>query len=330
MTPSGKDRNLRRMSEENAETGSAIGAALQSRRESQGLTLEGVAAQLRIRAVFLQAIEAGRIAELPGAAYALGFVRSYADFLGFDGAAMAAEYRRELNRVGRRFPLAWPKRQKDHRPFPGLSALLVILALAGGGYAAWQYRDRAEPPMASVPPVPAEIAAAAKPDPAPPPAPVPAPVSATVDVAPASPSAPAEPMALDLPAAPAALAAAAPEADFTGTDADAVGDAGRSIESVPAQSSQPEAADPVVPRLRLRAALDSWIEIRDPSGAIILQKLLRASEVYDPDPAAGWVLDTGNAGGLVIEIDGTALPALGAVGIIRRNIPLDPERLLQP
>ena len=52
-----------------------VGAVLQAMRERHGRELAEIAAVLRIRAVFLDAIEQGRYDELPGVPYALGFVR---------------------------------------------------------------------------------------------------------------------------------------------------------------------------------------------------------------------------------------------------------------
>ena len=46
---------------------------------------------LRIRPSYLFAIEEGDLDAMPGRPYALGFLRSYCDYLGFDGKAVAAE-----------------------------------------------------------------------------------------------------------------------------------------------------------------------------------------------------------------------------------------------
>jgi cytoskeleton protein RodZ len=53
--------------------------------------LSEVEAATKIRRRFLAAIENEAWNMLPGPAYAAGFVRAYADYLGLDGARMAAE-----------------------------------------------------------------------------------------------------------------------------------------------------------------------------------------------------------------------------------------------
>ena len=54
------------------------GADLRAARERVGWSLPDVAAALHIRLQYLEALEAGRIDDLPGNAYALGFLRTYA------------------------------------------------------------------------------------------------------------------------------------------------------------------------------------------------------------------------------------------------------------
>ena len=65
---------------------SATGRELRDRREARGGDLVEIAETLCIRREFLDAIERGDHGALPGTAYAVGFVRTYARHLGLDGA----------------------------------------------------------------------------------------------------------------------------------------------------------------------------------------------------------------------------------------------------
>lgn len=62
-----------------------IGEALRRTRLYFGKTLADVEAALRIRASQLEAIEKGDMSALPGRVYAIGFVRTYAEYLDLDG-----------------------------------------------------------------------------------------------------------------------------------------------------------------------------------------------------------------------------------------------------
>ena len=70
-----------------------FGAAMRDMRVAHGRELADVAEALRIRQVFLQAIEEGRFSDLPGPAYAGGFVRAYADYLGLDVPEVMRRFR---------------------------------------------------------------------------------------------------------------------------------------------------------------------------------------------------------------------------------------------
>ncbi len=72
----------------------AIGRRLRAAREVRGVTLEAVEAGTHIRKRYLEAIEAGRARDIPGDVFLKGFLRSYADHLGLDGAAMVEDYKR--------------------------------------------------------------------------------------------------------------------------------------------------------------------------------------------------------------------------------------------
>ena len=78
--------------------------------------------------------------------------------------------------------------------------------------------------------------------------------------------------------------------------------------------------------IELRAKSDSWIQVRD-GDDLLLTRLLREGEVYKVSDREGLTLMTGNAGGLEVFVDGEQMPPLGAVGVVRRGVPLSAERL---
>jgi cytoskeleton protein RodZ len=81
---------------------SRIGSILRQARSRRRIELSEVESATRIRARFLRAIESEEWDALPGGFYTRGFIRTYASFLGLDGARLAEEYRKgvEGSRVG--------------------------------------------------------------------------------------------------------------------------------------------------------------------------------------------------------------------------------------
>ncbi len=72
---------------------SDVGTLLCATRMRLGKDLQDIAAVLHIRYNFLVAIEDGRYEDLPGQAYAMGFVRAYADHLGLAGDEVVRRYK---------------------------------------------------------------------------------------------------------------------------------------------------------------------------------------------------------------------------------------------
>jgi cytoskeleton protein RodZ len=69
-----------------------IGSNLREARERQKLELSGIERDTRIRTKYLQALEDERFDCLPAPAYARGFLRTYADYLGLDAQRFVDEY----------------------------------------------------------------------------------------------------------------------------------------------------------------------------------------------------------------------------------------------
>ncbi|PZO78204.1 MAG: DUF4115 domain-containing protein, partial [Micavibrio aeruginosavorus] len=65
-----------------------MGEILRRTRVHYGQSLQQIEGVLRIRASQLDALEQGDVSQLPGRVYAIGFVRSYSEYLGLDGDKM--------------------------------------------------------------------------------------------------------------------------------------------------------------------------------------------------------------------------------------------------
>jgi cytoskeleton protein RodZ len=79
-------------------------------------------------------------------------------------------------------------------------------------------------------------------------------------------------------------------------------------------------------RIVLRANRDSWIQVRR-GGELVVRRLLRRGDTYAVPGGVGFTLNTSNAGGLEVYIDGRRAPNLGPVGAARNGIILSPSRL---
>src|SRR5271154_2357114 len=122
----------------------SAGDELRQRREALGLDLSELAATLRIKPAYLAALEAGRPEELPGAVYAIGFMRAYADYLGLDCGEMLRRFKQESTLFAAKPDLAFPV-PSGERGRPG-GVVLVALILAICAYGGWFYLSTGEGP----------------------------------------------------------------------------------------------------------------------------------------------------------------------------------------
>ncbi|HEX4368182.1 MAG TPA: RodZ domain-containing protein [Rhodopila sp.] len=303
------------------------GADLREARERLGLSLQDIAFTLRIRLPHLEALEEGRISLLPGNAYALAFVRTYASALGMDAEEMVRRFRTEAAEFSRRPELVFPVPMPE-RGMPAGAVLLLGLVLAAGAYAGW-YRLSGEGrlPAETVAAIPQRLAPLAQqalpPDPLDKPAVATsagAPVAAAPKIVLADPGSPpmVAPPAVSISPTSAAAAQLQPE------PSDDVATAGLTP-AAPVVAPVPAAAD--ANRIVLRATADAWMQVKDHSGNVLLNRILKAGDTWPVPPRTDLVLTTGNAGGTDIEVDGAPTPSLGGSGVVRRDISLDPEQI---
>jgi hypothetical protein len=118
-------------------TRSGLGAALRAERERRRISLDAVARGTLVRHDFLELIDHDRLEDLPSGAYAKGFIRSYAIYLGLDPKPFLKAYEQrcgrpepELSRVVRRGVRVPPRAHKRAWQISIFAAAAVLLLLA--------------------------------------------------------------------------------------------------------------------------------------------------------------------------------------------------------
>ena len=311
----------------------SVGAVLREARQGFGRDLRQVGSALRIRSSYLEAIEEGHWDELPGAPYAIGFIRTYADYLGLDGAEMVRRFKQETEGLELKRDLNFPVPLTE-RNIPGGTILLVAVILAICGYGIWYYlssTDRSRPERVGAVPstllAPPSDTVYAPPTPPEPPRPIdaaaaPAPTPRGTPEPPAAPPSPASPAAPPPQAAASPVPTPAPAPTVVASLPPVP-----EVPSVPVDPAHVFGATTGPVRIVLRATSDTWIQVRDGNDTMVFTRLMRAGDVYRVPDKPGLVMRTGNAGGLDVTIDGNPAPSLGGFGILRRSVQLDPQKL---
>lgn len=233
-----------------------VGAVLSGARAARGLTVEDVAGKLKFSLRQIESLEAGRLTELPGGTFLRGMVRSYSRLVELDPepllTRMAGETRPpDDDRLVQRFSEPVPFSDSGRRINLVYAALsVIVLVIAGAVALEWgSARSGAAADTPSDGSRPQTQAA-------PTPAPAPAPATATVPIP-----------------APAATATEAP--------VDSNVEAARSPispvqgEIAPAALTEPERRAPGVKLVRLRFERDSWVQVVDGSGRVLMSRLNR-------------------------------------------------------
>ncbi len=286
------------MNEVSAHEGSPVAMEGESRpvllraaREAAGLHIAALAAALKVPVKKLEALEAGRYSELPDLTFARALASSACRHLKIDPAPILQQIPQgvipELG--GSRHAINAPF-QPAHDPAPinplswlSRPALLAAIVLLLGALVI-VFMPRAEEPAQVeagnvVTPLEtqAEPVAATEPVPAQEPAPAPA-LPGADGAAPAAPAAPVS----AAPVAPA-VASAAPEA------------------SVAAAAPAAPAAGSL---LTIAATGESWVEVVNGSGSVVIQRVLQAGDAVDFSSAPPYTVVLGRAEAAQVTVRG--------------------------
>ena len=149
----------------------AAGEILRARLHYQQ-SLSDVEQNLRIKAELIDAIENGHIDRLPGRTYAIGFVRSYAEYLGLDERKIVQLFKHQTLKNKPvpvlHFPVAAPERRIPSRFSLWMSGALVLLVVLMGALMTRQDRRMVDEipalPARAEQPAPAQTAAPLEPE----------------------------------------------------------------------------------------------------------------------------------------------------------------------
>jgi len=349
--PSGEETRRIHLRDITAETpldGDTVGVVLRKARLKTGDDLKSVSDKLRIRRPYLEALEESRHDDLPGRPYAIGFVRTYAKYLGLDVTQTVERYKTETSpdddvagAAGEQF--SFPEVREEAR-IPKGSLLILAVLLGAGIYGAWLLSISADQMVTDrVPPVPdslGESAVAVEPDGsavvspetssglagdsasaaadtgAVPEAIAPvnvAPISEPETIAPIEPVAEVEVAAVT----PTDLVVDEPSVSITDDLALAVG--GARVYGLENEGS----------RVIVRASKQAWLRIETGDGSVLLNQTLTEGEMYRAPLDAGAILVARDAGAFELFIDGQALGPAGPAGLVLTGKSLNPDDLLR-
>ena len=300
---------------ENAQTSMTAGTLLRQAREAAGLSLAGLAAALKVPAPKLEALEADDYAAFQDHVFMRALAQSVCRTLRVDSASVLAllprtqlkslaDDRGSINATfkERSFKVTGTPLGRENGSRKVAIIVLLLLAAAAAVYFLPRHEGDAEEPQAGasdaaalVQPAGAGSEPVAVQESVAPAAPAPADVpdaSASVPAtsAPAAAAVPA-PASTTTPAAPAAATAPAADAPADGAAATSAATAAQTPGGV----------------LVMKANAQSWVQVKDSGGRVVLQKTLAAGESIGAEGALPLSVIIGNASGTEVRVRGELL-----------------------
>jgi cytoskeleton protein RodZ len=330
--------HLREISGDSEAPLETVGQDLRAARLRRGDEIAQVSRALKIRKDHLEALENDRLEDLPGKTYAIGFVRSYSRHLGLDSAAYVERFKQDIS--GR------PEEQKsepapihqDERRLPQGWRIIAGVVVLLFGYGVWHLVSSGGDASQPVPPPP--VLSPPKPKPAPPPQPIVIPAQT------ATPSPAADDTAgQGVPETSGATAtpppAAGPQTPATRTPPHSTTPV--TAQQAPAGQAAEPAVAPAAPatqgppqtygaqghtRVVLRARGDTVLTVKSPDGQMILNRVLKAGDVYQVPATPGLTFATSDGGAVEVDLDGIALGRAGQPKQVLGRVSLDPRSLV--
>ena len=249
----------------------SFGERLQREREMRGITLEEIADSTKIGTRSLRALEQEDFDKLPGGIFNKGFVRAYARYLGIDEEQAVADFLAAAGEAEQPLPSPAP-RERPSASGSGSRGGAVVLALIVLAAGGYAAWKLGWGPFASHPSPQIEVT---KPPPV---------------------------------VQPPAPAPSAPVAGSVASEAGTQPSAGAASETPAGTTALPATGEGFV--VLIRARENSWLSITA-DDRVVMEGMLAAAETREVRAKKSVVLKLGNAAGVDVSHNGTALPPLG-------------------
>ena len=269
-----------------------IGTALRDARVARNLSLAEVSAFLRIREAHLEAIELEDFEQLPGNVYAIGFIRTYAQYLELNESDLIMRFKAASVESGMA-DMVFEEEETEQISGALKISLLVVGALVV--YVLWLVAGTQNDgiTVSTVVQTPA--------------APVEAPAAPTPPAVVADEAAAASAAAAETPATPRALDGAAPAAATIEGPADVQPNA-QLINTTPAPS-----------KVEIRATRRTWMRLENAQGRVLFSSVIDEGEGFELPDDMDYILATRDAGALTYFVNNQAVAPVGRRGQILTN-----------
>ena len=275
-----------------------IGIALRDARIARNLSLAEVSALLRIRESHLEAIELENFDQLPGNVYAIGFIRTYAQYLELNEGDLIMRFKAASVDPG----IADMVFQEEEETEQISGALKISLLVVGAlvVYVLWLVAGAQDDEITVSTVVQTPIA--------------------QVDVQ-ASRAADAKASEADTPAPPGAASEAVPDAmgaDIASTDSGAK-DSALGLQSAAQVGLQAVDTTPEPSRVEIRATRRTWMRLENAQGRVLFSSVIDEGEGFELPDDMDYILATRDAGALTYFVNNQAVAPVGRRGQILTN-----------
>ncbi|MHA1539008.1 MAG: helix-turn-helix domain-containing protein [Alphaproteobacteria bacterium] len=299
-----------------------IGLIMRETRLEKNFSIADVVESLRIRKNYINAIEDGRFEDLPGMAYAIGFIRSYSDFLELDTKEMIASFKSDMQTTdtNKIQTTALPSTITEDR-FPikiimGAATILLLISLILW-YTLGGNDTKTEDPIEPFTPAGEETLDQTLENV------LPEDTSSLIDLSETNTEEPAKekPKEINVPqeTVPTPITTTTQPVTMKETQITAP-----LVPRPPKKAPQKQLAQSYTTAgIAVYAEDDSWLEIRDTNKKKLLGRLLKKGETYYVPNLPGLTLKAGNAGALRITMGDKEVPRIGKVGKVVSNVSID-------